>query len=328
MLSGILSLIPSGMPQQGSTTPVSSNYTSTQTSTAGTSNASQPVLYALSLINQVRSSYGLQNVSLSGERSGQQHADSMLQYGYLSHWDIYGMKPYMRYTLLGGTGAVEENVAYIRNESCSLLGCRGTINVDSAIRSMEDSMLYNDSQCCNNGHRYNILNPNHNQVSIGVAYNSSTVYLVEDFIDNYIAWSGGTPAYSNGYVSLSGSAQSGYSISQVLVSYDAPVSNMSAAQLWNTSSYSYGQEIAGVASSPLYYYQGIETIDANRYSINGQSFSISFNINKQVSQYGPGEYTLMVWLSNGGSGENSTFVGATYTIFINGSGGSYTPKFV
>ena len=306
------------------TTTILSNYTRTSTANQET-NVSQAALYALSLINQVRNSHGLQNVTLSDEPSGQQHSGSMLQYGYLSHWDTYGMKPYMRYTLLGGRGAVEENVAYITNESCGLLGCHGTVNADSAIRSMENSMLYNDSACCANGHRYNILDPNHNQVSIGVAYNSSTVYLVEDFIDSYIAWSSGFPSYSSGEVSLSGSVQQGHRISQVAVSYDQPVQDMSVGQLWNTSSYGYGTEIAGVASSPLYYYQGIETIDADKYATSGQAFSIAFNINKQLSQYGSGEYTIMVWLTNNGSGQNSTFVGSTYTIFINGSGQPYAP---
>lgn len=331
-LSGFLSSIPSNILQQSTTTIMAvtttrSNYTG-QTTTTLAANKSQAILYTLSLINQVRSSQGLQNVTLSSEPSGPQHAGSMLQYGYLSHWDTYGMKPYMRYTLLGGNGAVEENVAYISNESCGLLGCHGTVNVDSAIRGMENSMLYNDSACCNNGHRYNILDPNHNQVSIGVAYNSSTVYLVEDFIDNYIAWNPGSPSYSNGKVLLSGSMQQGYGISQVIISYDQPIQNMSIGQLWNTTSYSYGNEIAGVASSPLYYYQGIETIDADRYTTNGQSFNITFNINKQVSEYGAGEYTIMVWLTNGGSGQNSTFVGSTYTIFINGSGQRYSPSSV
>src|SRR5271168_2868739 len=51
--------------------------------------------YALSLINKDRATYGLKNVTLSPITSAQQHSESMLQYNYFSHWDIYGMKPYM-----------------------------------------------------------------------------------------------------------------------------------------------------------------------------------------------------------------------------------------
>ena len=326
-LSGILGSIPSNplLPSTttvATTTSISANYLTNQTA-----NVSQASLYAytLSLINQVRQSYGLQNVTLSTEQSGQQHADSMLYYGYFSHWDIYGLKPYMRYTLLGGTGSVDENVAYLSNSTCSVLGCSGTVNVGAAIKNMEDSMLYNDSACCANGHRYNILNPNHNQISIGIAYNGSTVYLAEDFIDNYITWGTGSPSYSNSNVSLVGNMQSGYNLSQVIVSYDPPVQNMSVAQLGQTRSYGYGTQIAGVTNNPLEYYQNITTVMANKYSMQGQSFYVDFSIAKLVGQYGAGEYTVMLLLSNGGSGQNSTFVGSTYTLFINASGGPYTP---
>ena len=64
------------------------------------------VNYALSLINSDRQSKGLQNVTLSDVDSGQRHADEMLAYHFLSHWDTKGFKPYMRYTLEGGKGAV------------------------------------------------------------------------------------------------------------------------------------------------------------------------------------------------------------------------------
>ncbi len=291
------------------------------------SNASQLALqdYALSLINNDRNKYGLANVSLSNISSAQQHADNMIAYGYLSHWDIYGLKPYMRYTLLGGRGSVTENVAYVSNETCGLLGCTGNINVKNAIESMENSMMYNDSECCNNGHRDNILNPYHNQVSIGVAYNKTTVYLVEDFIDNYITWANGYPYYSNGTFSLQGSIQNGYTMPEILVSYDSPVQNMSVSELKETSDYSYGQYIAGIAATQAEYYSNISTVYANRYSVQGQNFNVIFNIDNLIRNYGAGEYTLLIWLQNG-SGTNSTFIGSTYTVFINSAGNSYTEK--
>ena len=125
--------------------------------------------YTLSLINKDRAAYGLGNVTLSSTESAQQHADSMLHNGYFSHWDIYGMKPYMRYTLLGGLGAMQENIAYTQSGVSACLGslCKtyGNVNVSNAIAGMEYSMMYNDSICCNNGHRDNILDPNHNGAS-------------------------------------------------------------------------------------------------------------------------------------------------------------------
>src|SRR5690348_6337980 len=141
---------------------------------------------------------------------------------------MYGMKPYMRYTLVGGTQGVAENIAYQSGSYCTLLFCNGNINPSNALQEMEYSMMYNDSACCNNGHRDNILDPNHNQVSIGIAYNSSTIYFTEDFIDSYIFWNGNSPSFANGGETyLSGTLANGYKLSSVFVTYDAPVANMS-----------------------------------------------------------------------------------------------------
>lgn len=284
--------------------------------------------YTLSLINKDRSTYGLSSVALSATPSGQQHAENMLQYNYFSHWDIYGMKPYMRYTLVGGTGAVQENVAYTKSgvKACLASYCStvGNLNVTAAIKQMEYNMMYNDSACCNNGHRDNILNPEHNQVSIGIAYNSTTIYLVEDFVNNYITWFNNTPSISNNEVSLKGAIASNYQLSSVEIAYDPPVSNMSVSQLDQTSDYSYGQAVAGVVSNPLAYYPTLTTIDADTYYTQGNDFLVNFNLNKLINQYGAGEYTVSVWLN--GTASNGSFIGSTYTIFINSNNATFTPS--
>ena len=283
--------------------------------------------YALRLINKDREEYGLLPVSLSNTTSGQQHAESMLSHSYFSHWDLHGMKPYMRYTLLGGNGSVSENIAYETAMRCLADVCTGALNPNQSLQEMEYSMMYNDTLCCNNGHRKNILDPNHNRVSIGIAYNGSTMYFVEDFIDSYIIWSNGTPAYSNtGEVYLSGIFPRTYSLSQVYVSYDPPLQNYTKANVPG-GPYGYGAEIAGVASSSSYYFQGIHTIVADRYSYSGNSFDVRFSIENLVGQYGAGEYTIVTLLNNTGlEGANRTFVGATYTLFLNSSGAVVIPE--
>jgi uncharacterized protein YkwD len=283
--------------------------------------------YTLVAINKDRATYGLRNVTLSAEPSAQQHADSMLQYNYFSHWDIYGMKPYMRYAILGGTGAMQENIAYTKSSIGACIGsvCKsyGNVNVTSAISGLEYSMMYNDSACCDNGHRDNILNPEHNQVSIGVAFNSTTVYLVEDFINNYITWLNGTPSFSDGQVNLKGVVIPGYTLSSVEVTYDPPVVNMTQSQLDQTSDYGYGNSVAGVVSNGLDYYQNLTTIVASTYYSSGSNFLVSFNMSKLVGQYGAGEYTVLVWLNGTNS---SSFIGSSYTTFINSDGKAYTPR--
>jgi hypothetical protein len=252
----------------------------------------------------------------------------MLEYNYFSHWDIYGMKPYMRYTLLNGKGAVEENVAYTKSgvRAClgSICSTYGNLNVTAAIAQMEYNMVYNDSLCCNNGHRFNILDPYHNQVSIGIAYNSTTVYLVEDFVNNYIYWLNNTPSFNGNEVQLKGSIANNYVLSSIEVTYDPIVSNMSIEQLDQTHSYSYGNAIAGISSSPLNYYPNLTTIDADNYYTSGSDFLVGFNMEKLIQQYGSGEYTIAIWLDN--SSANSSFIGSTYTIFINSNGNAYVPS--
>jgi len=154
--------------------------------------------YALSLINQDRASNGTAPVSLAFTPAAQQHVDSMLYYGYFSHNDTQGYKPYMRYSFLGGRGADFENVATEFNAHFASTG-----DVENAIKSLEASMMDNDLNCCANLHRDNILEPLHTQVSIGIAYNSTAVYFGEEFENYYIALS----FSPSGGCSLSGSCE-------------------------------------------------------------------------------------------------------------------------
>ena len=188
-----------------STTTSSTTSISTSTSPAtaisdpsiqnGTANIWYPpysstlVDYALGLINQDRQANGLPAVGLSSVPSGQQHADSMLYFGYFSHWDPQGYGPQQRYTLLGGTGAVSENIGLTyctdsppNSTQLMVQPCSPT-TIEYGIAVVEWAMMNNDLECCNNGRRNNILDPRVSGVSIGIAYDSSShvIYFVEDF---------------------------------------------------------------------------------------------------------------------------------------------------
>jgi uncharacterized protein YkwD len=319
---------------QQSTLPPSTTQKATTTiarvTTQQYSGGNATVEYALGLINRDRNNYALHNVTLSSEPSAQQHANSMLANSYFSHWDTHGMKPYMRYTLLGGRGSVTENIAFVYNSS--------GINITSTLKEMEYNFMYNDYKCCQNGHRDNILNPWHNQVSIGIAYNETAIYFVEDFIDSYIAWLGGTPSVSDNLnVTLLGSLPNGYSLSSIQINYDVPVSNLTQAD-FNMSPYngpySYGTTVAGIgytSGNEYFYFGNITTINATAYDINGTTFNVAFGLKKLEAQDGPGEYTIMMLLDNGtaqacAAGACSPFVGATYTIFVDPAGMPYIPS--
>jgi uncharacterized protein YkwD len=262
--------------------------------------------YALSLINSDRQAVGLQNVSLSIIDSGQIHADNLLRNGYLSHWDIQGYKPYMRYTLAGGEGAVSEN--------CAWQGVTGNIfpiDVKSFLRDMEYSMMYDDASS-NWGHRDNILTATHNKVSIGVAYDNHNAYLVQDFEDDYVIWN--TLSFNIKQVTMKGIIQKqGLNIQNVAIFYDNPT-NLTVIQLEN-SPYNDGYDpgtYVGMALPPNWQATGAITITADTWNIAADSFQISFSLSQAISAYGKGVYTL--YLETGSSTADSL---TTYSIWIN-----------
>ena len=241
------------------------------------------VNYALTLINLDRSSRGLSNVSLSSIDSGQVHADDMLSHGFFSHWGTDGSKPYMRYTLAGGKGAVAENIAAYLQGSPS--------NLKTALKDLEFNMMYQDS-ASNWGHRDNILNPFHNEVSIGISQDNNRLYFVEDFIDDYVHWS--TFTVTQNQVTLIGSLSQQVSLSQVSIFYDSLPSNLTAHQLDNSpydGSYTQGTFV-GMALPPNYQSQQGITITAQTWVQSALAFQIEFDLSQVFNAYGNGVYTI------------------------------------
>jgi hypothetical protein len=186
----------------------------------------------------------------------------------------------MRYTLAGGQGAVAENCAW-QGETGNIFG----INIKSTLKDMEYSMMYNDSTS-NWGHRDNILDPFHNEVNIGIAYNHNNVYFVEDFEDNYVQWS-----------------TLGSSGSQVQMSGTITQTNLTVQQLSNSpyqdgyDSGTYVGQVLPPAPAGSYYSQpanGIIII-ATTWSQTGQNFNITFSLSPAFAQDGNGVYTLYLW---------------------------------
>ncbi|MFQ6064197.1 MAG: CAP domain-containing protein [Candidatus Bathyarchaeia archaeon] len=244
------------------------------------------VNYALSLINIDRTTHGLVNVSLSPIESAQEHAEDMLKHNYLSHWGTDGYKPYMRYTLAGGQGAVAENCAWQYSS--------GFLDVKEAIKDLEWNMMYDDADS-DWGHRDNILDPFHNKVSIGIAYDDHNVYYVQDFEDDYIDWATFMDVNDDGEVTLSGSFRiRQFSLQSINIFYDAPPTNLTSDQLNSfqySGSYSQGTFV-GMALPPNY--ESVEgiTITARTWIQTGNYFQIRFDLSQAFNVYGEGVYTL------------------------------------
>jgi hypothetical protein len=243
----------------------------------------------------------------------------------------------MRYTLLGGTGGVEENAALNFCTTSQPNSTRDVVaapcslqTVENAINGSEWMMMNNDTACCGGGHRTNILDPIHNQVSLGVAYNSTAVFLVEDFENSYIGSeslrvSGGVAtlqgtvlAYQRGWME----SESGAEIS---VYFDPTPGNISLSDLRILPSCDQYTELNEPASCQ---YQGaytpgtpISTVfypcpagrvcsSSGNYTYAQQwqmtfstgDFDIVFPIGALEASHGSGVYTFYLWPAEAATG--------------------------
>jgi uncharacterized protein YkwD len=272
--------------------------------------------YSLSVINNDRSTNGSAPVSLSYDQAAQQHADSMLYYGYFSHYDVQGYAPYMRYSLLGGKGADYENVAFLEYSGPHFTS---TLSVEQAIQSLEHSMVYNDVTCCNNGHRDNILDTLHNFVSIGVAYNSTTVYFDEEFENDYIGlnFTANGPNGSNPYhVTMQGTPIPGTpQANEIIIAYDSTPAAETISEL-NDGPHEYGPGdlVGGVLPGGILgcgqFATGI-TVCADSWTFTSSAVYISFSLDPFVKSNGPGVYTI--YLITGSSTSDAL---TTLSVFV------------
>jgi len=277
--------------------------------------------YALGLINKDRAKYGLSPVALSDISSGQQHADSMEYFGYFSHWDTQGYKPYMRYTMMSGSGYMAENCgldyATTSSENATQVAVApcSVQTIEAGLANCEWEMMYNDLSS-NNGHRDNILNPLHNRVSIGIAYDSSSskIYFVEDFENSYINLQ--QLIYSNGRVTISGVTAKAISLNEVTVEYDPLPISLNLNQPQYQGAYDPGTLIGAVfAPLPAGYTGSPTTVDgkiavyADVWVSSSSKISIQFSLSRFVQKYGSGVYTLYLY-------DNQNNIWLSYSIFV------------
>ena len=261
--------------------------------------------YAVSLINQDRAngSGELLPVILSSFPSAQQHAESQFIDDYTSHYDPQGYNPVVRFSAMNGTGAVEENNFAIFTNGDSFVNIT---TVESAIKLAEHDFVYNDSSS-DYGHRLNILDPYHNQVAIGIYYDSNRLYFVQDFINSYVnPWS--VPVMSHGYnVTLdltTNAAGTGRNLSNnfgISVYFYPDDGGLSPQQLASTpynDSYSYGTYLGGVIGGcpncASNYFTPAITVFASSWSVTGTSMAVTFSLAPFLQSGQLGIYTVVV----------------------------------
>jgi hypothetical protein len=137
----------------------------------------------LELINADRATEGLTPVAWDtfAAEVAQAHAEDMAANGYMSHWNLKGEGPDIRYGQAGGTEAVQENVYmyWYRYDD----GRPAPIEDWTAVIQEAQASLMESP-----GHRANIMDPAHTHVGIGIAYYEATgdVRIAQEFINRYV----------------------------------------------------------------------------------------------------------------------------------------------
>lgn len=190
-------------------------------------------VHAITLINEDRLANGLDAVTLGSNGAAQGHAEELFATGYIAHWNQTGLKPYMRYTLAGGTDYEAENISAPDRPRDPDLRYRTS--------TPEDSLADAQIGLMNSpGHRRNILDPWHHSVSLGIACDDVSCALVQQFEGDYVDYDV-LPSIQSGALAVAGELLEGFALSSIQIWYDQPPEALTLGQLDRTFSYFTGQ---------------------------------------------------------------------------------------
>jgi uncharacterized protein YkwD len=276
------------------------------------------VQHALDMINKDRTDFGLLPVELSSNQAAQAHAEDIFRTKQISHWNTKGEKPYMSYTQYEGKGSMQQNIAIAGFSAEEYKQCVRNLLVDCekieplpTMEQLQYEMMYNDKECCDEGHRNNILNPHHTHVSIGIIYDDYYLVFVQNFENNY----GLNVDVENSEIEISGTLLDG-EIDYIGIYYDEMPTREVYEQNKQLMSYSTG-ELVGMVVKPLppgYYYKSLQSynlIEANRWTMQGNSVNVMFDLADAVDK--DGVYTLFTVVKDG----EDMFDVTSYSVFVN-----------
>jgi uncharacterized protein YkwD len=242
--------------------------------------------HVLALINADRAAAGQAPVERDevAEAAAQAHADDMARHGYTAHWGTDGSVPEERYTLAGGVHFVQENAA------CFFDGDRRPL--DEAARFLPDALeeiegAFIGERPPHDGHRKNILYPNHTSVGIGLAQPVGIPQpcMAQEFVDVRGTYEPLPREIARGKsVHVAGELNDTVHFGGVGVSRIAPRKPLSVRELNATSSY--------LIPAPFqtYFPEGYQTPKPVR--LDGRRFSIDVPLSDAKR---PGRYGVSIW---------------------------------
>jgi uncharacterized protein YkwD len=139
-------------------------------------------LKQLDIINKSRKRYRAAPVKLDiqASRIANRMCREAAENGYVSHWNLKGEKPYLRYAFAGGYDHVSEN-AYGEWST----GNRGISDRETAAMMASGHGSFMAERAPNDGHKKNIIDKSHNFVGIGFFAAKGQFRYYEEFIDRY-----------------------------------------------------------------------------------------------------------------------------------------------
>jgi hypothetical protein len=237
----------------------------------------------------------------------------------------------MRYSIHGGTGYVAQNAAvqYVRSSNGvdkkpqSLCGndLAICISIDpkDAIDKLEYAMVYEDKECCEDGHKFNILDKYHTHVSIGIAYDESNFAMIQNFENQYVVWDKPINNLSFDHnLSLKGRLQQGIKFNAININYDAYPTHQTYLDNLENISYDSGKFVSIVVEpAPIgsYYKTPLNytLIEARKWDVKNTEFDISFSIDRLSEIHGNGVYTVLLFCKDK---NNKDFLAAARSVFI------------
>ena len=270
----------------------------------------------LELINDARRAAGAPDVRLGTNAAAQLHAEQMVAECFHSHWGRDGLKPYMRYSLLGGYQNNAENVRgasrFFGSDPCAVAASAEPPDLEWLVRDAMDAWLRSP------GHRQTLLDPTHRLVNVGIAWRGSEHYIfraVQHFEGDY-ARLDRLPSVVRGQLSLSGRTVNGASPgtrTNLTIYYDPQPQPQTRAALGATGSYCGGYPVAAVfpsaawtgwSSTPSCIEPGaaaprsdgesikLPTIVADEWQVDDAEFSIRADLSSALRRFGAGVYTI------------------------------------
>ena len=193
------------------------------------------------LVNEARREAGVPRVSLGRNNAAQLHAEQSVEECAASHWDRYGLKPYMRYSLTGGYNYNAENVAYYYTcgEDIPWYLADEHDDMESVMEGLVELLL--DSP----GHRETMLHPEFSKMNVGISWDKRSINIVQHFESNVVRFTQ-EPALNNGILSMQGEVRGLPDFNEdnslaLVVSYDLPPERMELNRLARTYCYSEGK---------------------------------------------------------------------------------------